>query len=39
MRKNRVWIIMTCCLVALAAFAWAQSRKPGLWEITSTMTW
>jgi Protein of unknown function (DUF3617) len=40
MRKTRVWITSGCCLVALAIFAWAQpNRKPGLWEITSTMTW
>jgi hypothetical protein len=40
MRKTRVWIALSCCLLALAAFAWAQSsRKPGLWEMTSTMTW
>jgi hypothetical protein len=23
----------------VAAFAWAQTRKPGLWELTSTTTW
>jgi hypothetical protein len=31
---------MGCCLFAIALFAWAQSvRKPGLWEMTSNMTW
>ncbi len=40
MGKSRVWITMSCCLIALAALAWAQStRKPGLWEMTSTTTW
>jgi hypothetical protein len=40
MRKTRVWITMSCCLIALAVFAWAQvNRKPGLWEMTSTTTW
>ena len=40
MRKTRVWITMGCCLFALAVFAWAQSnRKPGLWEMTTNMTW
>lgn len=40
MRKTRVWITLGCCFFALAVIAWAQtsSRKPGLWEITSTMT-
>lgn len=40
MRKTRVWITLSCCLFAVAIFAWAQAaRKPGLWEMTSTMTW
>jgi hypothetical protein len=40
MRKTRVWITLGCCLFAVAILAWAQgTRKPGLWEITSTMTW
>jgi hypothetical protein len=40
MRKTRVWITLSCCLFAVAIFAWAQvQRKPGLWEMTSTMTW
>jgi hypothetical protein len=31
---------MCLCLFVLAIFAWAQSvRKPGLWEMTATMTW
>jgi hypothetical protein len=42
MRNFRVWITLGCCLfaLALAATASAQSlRKPGLWEMTGTMTW
>jgi len=39
MRKTRVWITLSCCLFAMAIVAWAQTtRKPGLWEITSNMT-
>jgi hypothetical protein len=30
---------MGCCLLAVTLFAWAQSgRKPGLWEVTVSMT-
>ena len=40
MRKTRVWITLGCCLFAMAVFAGAQSnRKPGLWEMTTNMTW
>lgn len=40
MRKTRVWITMGCCLFAVVFLAWAQSnRKPGLWEMTTNMTW
>lgn len=39
MRATRLSLILTTfCLVA-TAFAGAQGRKPGLWEMTSTMTW
>jgi hypothetical protein len=39
MRKTRVWITLSCCVFVLAVVASAQSnRKPGLWEITTTMT-
>ena len=39
MRKTPVLIALTC-FVVLTAIAWAQSmQKPGLWEMTSTMTW
>jgi hypothetical protein len=40
MRKIGLWIALSGCLFAFALFAWAQStRQPGLWEVTSTMTW
>jgi hypothetical protein len=40
MRKARIYIALACCFLAVAIFAWAQAnRKPGLWEMTSTMTW
>lgn len=40
MHKVRIWIAMSCCLLAVTLFAWAQSnRKPGLWEMTTSMTW
>jgi hypothetical protein len=40
MRKSRVPLTIVCCLFALAVFTWAQStRKPGLWEMTTNMTW
>jgi hypothetical protein len=39
MRKIKVCITLSCCLLAAAGFAGAQSsRKPGLWEVTSTMS-
>jgi Protein of unknown function (DUF3617) len=39
MRALRFGIILnSLCLVA-TVFAGAQGRKPGLWEMTSTMTW
>jgi hypothetical protein len=39
MRKTGLWFTLGC-LLAIAAFAWAQAnRKPGLWEMTTTMTW
>ena len=40
MHKTRVLIIMGCCVFVMAIFAWAHAvRKPGLWEMTTTMTW
>ena len=38
MSKTRVCMLFCCCVLALAAFAQAQSgRKPGLYEVTSQM--
>jgi hypothetical protein len=31
-------MILGCCIIALAAQAKGQSRKPGLWEVTSQMS-
>jgi hypothetical protein len=40
MRKTRVWISIGFCLFFMSLFASAQAgRKPGLWEMNSTMTW
>lgn len=39
MRKTRAWIVLGFWLFALTVAAFAQSRKAGLWEITTTMTW
>ncbi len=39
MRLKLVWIAVTCCVLASAIVAWAQSRKAGLYEVTTTMTW
>lgn len=40
MRKTLFWIVVSCCLVAAAVLALAQGhQKPGLWEVTSKMTW
>jgi hypothetical protein len=36
--RNRVWIPLGCCVLAAAVAAWAQGRKAGLWEITTTTT-
>jgi len=38
---RRHWILSTGAfgLLVLALSLWAQSRKPGLWELTSVMTW
>ena len=39
MRIPRFAIAVGAAVLALSLFAWAQSRKPGLYEITSNMTW
>lgn len=39
MIKVPSWMTITACCLAVAAFAWGQAKqKPGLWEVTSTMT-
>jgi hypothetical protein len=39
MRIHRTVLVAGACVLALGIFAWAQTRKAGLWEATSTMTW
>jgi len=39
MRKIQVAIPLGCCLAVLAVYAWAQGRRAGLYEVTTTMTW
>jgi len=39
MRSTRLWITLSCCLFAMTLAGWAQGRKPGLWEMTTTTTW
>jgi hypothetical protein len=38
MKRTRIWMTLGLCVVALAAQAQGQSRKPGLWEVSSSMT-
>ena len=39
MRASRIQITVFCTLLAVAIFVSAQTRKPGLWELTTTTTW
>jgi len=39
MRRTRGWITLVCCLFAMTMFAPAQTRKPGLWVLTSITEW
>ncbi len=39
MRLKSVCITATCCVLTFAVVVWAQSRKAGLYEVTTTMTW
>jgi hypothetical protein len=39
MRIHRNLFLVGVCGLALGLMAWAQARKPGLWEVTATMTW
>jgi hypothetical protein len=38
MKGTKVWLALGCCAMALAAMAHGQSRKAGLWEVTTNMT-
>jgi Protein of unknown function (DUF3617) len=38
MNKTLFGLIVGCCVIALAAQAQGQGRKPGLWEVTSQMS-
>jgi hypothetical protein len=39
MNKFLNWMLVGSCGLAVAAFAWGQlKQKPGLWEVTSTMS-
>lgn len=37
MRRTILWIVLSCCVFSVSLSP--QVRKPGLWEISSTMTW
>jgi Protein of unknown function (DUF3617) len=39
MRISLTKLTFTACLIAASTLAHAQARKPGLWEITTNMTW
>jgi Protein of unknown function (DUF3617) len=39
MRRTSAWISLTFSLIAVIAVAGAQTRKPGLWDLTTTTTW
>jgi hypothetical protein len=40
MSKTQIRVMLAFCLLAASILAFAQAvRKPGLWEMTSTMTW
>jgi Protein of unknown function (DUF3617) len=39
MRIYRSLLRVGVCGLVLSMCAWAQTRKPGLWEVTATMTW
>jgi hypothetical protein len=39
MNKAHVCLALGCCFLGIGMTAQAQSRKAGLWEVTSNMTW
>lgn len=38
MNRIHIWATLGVCVIALGAQAQGQSRKPGLWEVTSSMS-
>lgn len=38
MNKTRFWLFLGCCIATLVAQAQGQSRKPGLWEVSTQMS-
>ncbi len=39
MHDRRYLLAASAGILVLGLFAWAQGRKPGLWEVNSNMTW
>ena len=39
MRKTRFVAMVVVCLLTTAIYVWAETRKAGLWETTTTMIW
>lgn len=39
MRKTRFVAMVIVCLLSTAIYVWAETRKAGLWETTTTMIW
>ncbi|HTB96722.1 MAG TPA: DUF3617 family protein [Terracidiphilus sp.] len=39
MHKRRYLFAVSAGVLVLGLFAWAQGRKPGLWEVNTNMTW
>lgn len=39
MLKTRFVIMVAVCLLTTAIYVWAETRKAGLWETTTAMTW
>ena len=39
MTRFRCFIVLVICIVTAQTLAHAQTKKPGRWEITTTMTW
>src|ERR1022692_4292577 len=39
MHNSRICITLACCLLTTASFAGAQNGKPGLWDVSSKITY